>query len=63
MITFDEHIVSLYEHGQITQETALAYASRRGIVGRGIDMVKSARGEATTDIEKLEIDGEYDKSY
>ena len=63
MTTFDEHIISLYEQGQITQETALAYASRRGIVGRGIDTVKSARGEATTDIEKLEIDGEYDKTY
>jgi twitching motility protein PilT len=63
MVTFDEHIISLYEQGQITQETALAYASRRGIVGRGIDTVKSARGEATTDIEKLEIDSSYDKTY
>jgi len=63
MTTFDEHIINLYEQGQITQETALAYASRRGIVGRGIDTVKSARGEATTDIEKLEIDSSWDKTY
>ncbi len=61
MTTFDDHIVSLYEQGLITQETALTYASRRGIVGRGIDTVKSARGEATTDIKKLEIDHNYDK--
>ncbi|MFO7964167.1 MAG: PilT/PilU family type 4a pilus ATPase [Desulfobacterales bacterium] len=63
MTTFDDYIIKLYEHGLITQETALAYASRRGVVGRGIDSVKSARGEATTDIEELEIDSDYDKSY
>ncbi|UCH22509.1 MAG: PilT/PilU family type 4a pilus ATPase [Deltaproteobacteria bacterium] len=59
MTTFDEHIISLYEQGLVTETTALAYASRRGIVGRGIDSIKSARGEATTDIEKLEIDRGY----
>ncbi len=59
MTTFDGHIIGLYEQGLITEETASAYASRRGIVGRGIDSLKSARGEATTDIEKLEIDRSY----
>jgi twitching motility protein PilT len=59
MTTFDEHIISLYEQGLITENTALAYSSRRGVVGRGIDTIKSARGEATTDIEKLEIDRGY----
>jgi twitching motility protein PilT len=61
MIAFDQHLVSLYEQGQISQETAMAYASHRGNVGRGIDMIKSARGEATTDISKLEIDRAYNK--
>jgi twitching motility protein PilT len=61
MTTFDQHIVSLYEQSLITQETAMAYASHRGAVGRGIDMIKSARGEATTDIGKLEIDRTYSK--
>ena len=37
----------------------MAYASRKGVVGRGIDMVKSARGEKTTDIEELEVDKGY----
>lgn len=60
MTTFDDYIVSLYENGMITEETAMAYASRKGIVGRGIDTVKSSRGEATTDIEHLEIDRDYD---
>jgi twitching motility protein PilT len=59
MTTFDQHIIGLYEQGLITEETASAYASRRGIVGRGIDSLKSARGEATTDIDKLEIDRSY----
>lgn len=63
MTTFDDYIIHLYEQGLITNETALAYASRKGIVGRGIDQVKSARGEATTDIDRLEIDGDYEKSY
>jgi twitching motility protein PilT len=63
MATFDDYIVGLYEKGLITQETAMAYSSRKGIVGRGIDTIKSSRGEATTDIEELEIDHEYKKSY
>jgi len=62
MTTFDDYIVGLYEKGLITEETAMAYASRKGIVGRGIDSVKSGRGEATTDIEDLEIDTGYEKS-
>ena len=59
MTTFDKHIVGLYEKGQITEETAMAYASRKGIVGRGLDMVKAGRGEATTDIEDLKVDRGY----
>jgi len=62
MTTFDEFIVHLFEQGLISQETAMAYASRKGIAGRGIDMVKAARGEATTDIDRLEIDHQYRKS-
>ncbi|MFZ7125171.1 MAG: type IV pilus twitching motility protein PilT [Desulfobacterales bacterium] len=61
MSTFDDYIVRLYEQGLVTQETAMAYASRKGIAGRGIDMVKSARGESTTDIDRLEIDHHYSK--
>lgn len=62
MTTFDENIANLYENGLITQETAMAYASRKAIIGRSIDTVKSARGEATTDIENLEVDLNYKKS-
>ncbi len=60
-ITFDQFIVGLYKKGLISEETALAYATSKGIVGRGIDGVKSSRGEKTTDIEGLEIDTGYSR--
>ncbi len=63
MTTFDDYIVGLFERGLITEKTAMAYASRKAIVGRGIDMVKSARGESTSDIEDLAIDREYDRNH
>jgi twitching motility protein PilT len=56
MITFDRYIIGLYEQGLITEDTAMAYASRKATVGRGIDRIKSVRGEKTTDIEDLEVD-------
>ena len=62
MVTFDDYILKLYEKGFITQETAMAYASRKDILGRGIDTVKSIRGEATTDIKDLKVDLEYNKT-
>jgi twitching motility protein PilT len=61
MFTFDDYIVELFSKGQISEETAKAYASNRGIVGRGIDSVKSSRGQTTTDIGKLEVDKSYGK--
>jgi len=62
MITFDDYIVDLYRQGLISEDTAKAYASNKGIVGRGIDTVKSERGQATTDLlGKLEVDKGYGK--
>jgi twitching motility protein PilT len=62
MVTFDDYILKLYEKGLITQETAMAYASRKDILGRGIDTLKSIRGEATTDIQDLKVDHDYNKT-
>ncbi len=59
MISFDEFIISLYENGEIDEATAHAYASRKDIVSRGMDAIKSARGEATSHIDSLEIDRGY----
>ncbi|MBN2438519.1 MAG: PilT/PilU family type 4a pilus ATPase [Deltaproteobacteria bacterium] len=62
MITFDDFIVELFSKGLISEETAKAYASNKGIVGRGIDSVKSSKGQATTDLGKLEVDKDYGRS-
>lgn len=59
MSTFDNYIIQLYEQGLVTQETAMVYSSHKAVVGRGIDSVKSARGEKTTDIDSLELDHGY----
>ncbi|GBC63416.1 twitching motility protein [Desulfonema ishimotonii] len=55
MTNFDKYIIGLYKKGLITEDTAMGYSSRKAIVGRGIDMVKSQRGESTTEIENLEM--------
>jgi twitching motility protein PilT len=62
MTTFDDYITGMYEKGLISEKTASAYASNRSIVGRGIDAIKNARGEATTGISHLEVDRAYGKS-
>jgi twitching motility protein PilT len=59
MMTFDQCIADLFNKGLITEDTAMSYASRKGIVGRALDSVKAARGEKTTDIEELSMDEEY----
>jgi twitching motility protein PilT len=61
MMTFDQAIVRAYESGMITEETAVAYATRKAIVQRGIDKVKQGRGEKTTDVEGLKLDWDYNK--
>jgi len=59
MVSFDEYIISLFENENISEETATSYATRKDIVGRGLDSIKSARGETTSKINSLEIDHGY----
>ncbi|MBL7216627.1 MAG: Flp pilus assembly complex ATPase component TadA, partial [Desulfobacteraceae bacterium] len=61
MMTFDQCITDHYKNDLITEETAMGYASRKAIIGRAIDTIKSERGEKTTSIEDLAIDDEYGK--
>lgn len=61
-MTFDDCILEHYQNGLVSEQTALAYASKRAIVKRGIDQVRSARGEKTTDIEGLHMDDGYGRS-
>jgi twitching motility protein PilT len=59
MQTFDQHIIGLFEAGLVTEETAVAYASHKSVVRRGIDDMKKKRGLITTDIEELTLDSDY----
>jgi twitching motility protein PilT len=43
-MTFDQSILAAYEAGSISEETAQLYASRKGRVSRGIDLIQKTRG-------------------
>jgi twitching motility protein PilT len=43
-MTFDQSILNAYEQDLITEETARLFASRKGRVTRGIDLIQKARG-------------------
>lgn len=43
-MTFDQSILAAYETDQISEETARLYASRKGRISRGIDLIQKARG-------------------
>ncbi len=58
MRTFDQHLLQLFEQGLITEKSAVAYASHRSEINRGLDAVKAARGERTSDIDELSMDRE-----
>lgn len=59
MRTFDQNIVDLFEKGVVTEDTSISYASKKNVVKRGLDQIKSARGEKTTSIEDLAMDEQY----
>ena len=43
-MTFDQSILAAYESGFITEDTAQLFATRKGRVSRGIDLIQKARG-------------------
>jgi len=58
MRTFDQHILELYGRGLITEKTALTYCSHRNEMNRGLDKLKSERGESTTSLSGLAMEDE-----
>jgi twitching motility protein PilT len=55
--TFDQSLLSAYEAGTISEETANVFASRKGRVTRGIDLIQKMRGiENDTDDAGLRLD-------
>lgn len=63
MTTFDQYILQLYEKGLVTEETAMGYCSRRSAMGRGLDLIKAAKGETTTGITGLSMEEEKKGKY
>jgi twitching motility protein PilT len=59
--TFDMAILELFEQAVITEETALLYCTNKGVVSRGLDNIKKARGESTTNLTGLSLDMGYGK--
>jgi twitching motility protein PilT len=59
--TFDQDIIAKFQQGIISEEIARLFASKRAIVQRGMDQIKSLRGEKTTSIKDLALDQEYQK--
>jgi twitching motility protein PilT len=62
MQTFDQSIIKLFQNGLITEDSALAYASRKSVVRRGLDAFKKMQGLVTSDIHALALDEEYGKA-
>jgi twitching motility protein PilT len=53
--TFDHSCLDAYKKNIITEETALMYCSKRGVVTRGIDNIKKIRGDSTSNISELRM--------
>jgi twitching motility protein PilT len=62
MTTFDQSLLHSYEHGLVTEDTAVNYSTRKAVVQRGVDTIKQKRGEKTTDVEGLKLDSDYNRS-
>jgi twitching motility protein PilT len=52
---FDHAAIEAFEQGIITEETALLYCTKRGVVNRAIDSIKKERGEVTSDVGSLKM--------
>jgi twitching motility protein PilT len=63
MRTFDQHILELYSRGMITEKSAITFCSHRAEMNRGLDKIKSERGESTTQLTNLSMEEEEDAGY
>ena len=58
MRTFDQHLLELFQYGLITEETSITFSSHRSEIKRGLDSIKSSRGQRTSDIDDLAMEQE-----
>ncbi len=59
--TFDHAALEAFQGGIISEESAMLYCSKRGVVTRGIDNMKKARGESTSAAGSLRMKGVLDR--
>jgi twitching motility protein PilT len=59
MMSFEQCITNYFSQGIITEEAAISYANRKSAIYRAIDTIKATRGEKTTNIDDLAMDGDY----
>jgi twitching motility protein PilT len=53
--TFDRACTEAFDQGLISEESALLYCTKRGVVTRAIDNIKKMRGEAMNEISNLRM--------
>src|SRR6266498_546908 len=53
--TFDHSCLESYKKNIISEETAMMYCSKRGVVTRGIDNIKKSRGDCTSNVSDLRM--------
>jgi twitching motility protein PilT len=58
MRTFDQHLLELFSRGLITEKSAVTFCSHRAEMNRGLDRIKSERGESTTQLTDLAMEEE-----
>jgi twitching motility protein PilT len=59
---FDHACVDAFVQGIITEETALLYCTKRGVVTRALDNIKKERGEITSNVGMLKMKSPPSKS-
>lgn len=59
--TFDRACIQAFDEGSISEETAMMYCTKRGVVTRALDNIKKLRGEAMNDISNLRMRAGLDK--
>src|SRR5262245_29512012 len=57
--TFDMAVLDLYDKGLVAEETALLYCTNKGVVTRGIDKIKKAKGQGMAAGGSLKLDVQY----
>ncbi|MFZ1073923.1 MAG: PilT/PilU family type 4a pilus ATPase [Verrucomicrobiia bacterium] len=53
--TFDDACLEAYDQGFITEDTAMAYCTKRSVVSRGLDNTKKGRGEIINTVGSLRM--------